>query len=257
MRITVRDALEEAGYAVTECADGTAALAAVERDPFDLVLTDVRLPGVDGIALFRRVRRAQPDAAVVLMTAYATPDDAVAVMREGARDYVQKPFEIEELLLRLGRVRDDVAFRRRMASGAGVAPGGSTILGVSPAIRRLVDRVEAAAASDVAVLVTGETGTGKDLCARTIHERSRRAGRPFVVVNCAAIPETLFEAELFGHEKGAFTGAERRRAGRFEVGERRDALPRRGGRALRRAARRSCCARSRPPPSSRSGPTGR
>jgi DNA-binding NtrC family response regulator len=215
VRITVRDALAEAGYDVTECADGTAAVAALGREAFDLVLTDVRLPGVDGIALFRRARRTQPDAGVVLMTAFADAEDAVAVMRDGARDYVQKPFEMEELLLRIARVRDELLFRRAMAAGS--APGPEPILGDSPATRLLRDRIEAAAASDVAVLITGETGTGKDLCARTIHERSRRARGPFVVVNCAAIPEPLFESQLFGHEKGAFTGAERRHVGRFET----------------------------------------
>jgi DNA-binding NtrC family response regulator len=179
------------------------------------VLTDVRLPGLDGLALFRRARQLLPDAGVVLMTAYAHAEDAVAVMREGARDYLQKPFEMDELLLRLGRVRDEVTFRHALRAGGREPPG--PIVGRSPSMRLLVERVEAAAASDVAVLITGETGTGKDLCARTIHERSRRAGRPFVVVNCAAIPETLLEAELFGHERGAFTGAEARRAGRFEL----------------------------------------
>ena len=216
VRITVRDALEEAGYEVTDRADGAEALAALERDAFDIVLTDVRLPGVDGITLFRRARRTQPDAAVVLMTAFSDAEDAVAVMREGARDYLQKPFEMDELVLRIGRVRDEIAFRRRMAAAA-AAVEREPILGDSPAARQLVDRVDAAAASDVPVLITGETGTGKDLCARAIHERSRRAERPFVVVNCAAIPEALLESELFGHEKGAFTGADRRRSGRFEA----------------------------------------
>jgi DNA-binding NtrC family response regulator len=217
VRITVRDALEEAGYAVTEHADGTSALEALQREAFDLVLTDVRLPGVDGLALFRRARVLLPDAGIVLMTAFADADDAVAVMREGARDYVQKPFEIEELLLRVGRVRDDIAFRRRMQEGG--RTGGPAIVGDSPPMRRVLDRVDAAAGTDVAVLIAGETGTGKDVFARTIHERGRRAGRPFVVVNCAAIPEPLFEAELFGHEKGAFTGADRRRVGRFEAAD--------------------------------------
>jgi DNA-binding NtrC family response regulator len=215
VRITVRDALEEAGYQVTECADGATALSTLEREAFDLVLTDVRLPGVDGVTIFRRARIAQPDAGIVLMTAFADAEDAVAVMREGARDYVQKPFEIEELLLRMGRVRDEVRFRRGMEAGARSAAG--AILGEAAVTRQLVDRVEAAAASDVPVLVMGETGTGKDLCARTIHERSRRSGGRFVVVNCAAIPEALFESELFGHEKGAFTGADRKRVGRFEA----------------------------------------
>jgi DNA-binding NtrC family response regulator len=219
VRITVRDALAKAGYRVTELSDGASALRAIEAERFDIVLTDVRLPGVDGIALFRRVRQLHPDAAVLLFTAHAELDDAVVVMREGARDYIQKPFEMEELLLRLGRVRDELIFRRAMESGAADRPaiGRMPIRGISAATRRLVERIEAAAASDVNVLISGETGTGKDLSARTIHDRSRRAGKPFIAVSCAALPEALLEAELFGHEKGAFTGADRRRTGRFEA----------------------------------------
>jgi two-component system, NtrC family, response regulator AtoC len=219
VRITVRDALADDGYAVTDCADGTAALQALERETFDIVLTDVRLPGVDGLTVFRTARRASPRAAVVLMTAYADAEDAVAVMREGARDYVQKPFEIDELLIRLGRVRDELEFRRGMEAGEpGLEP--ERLRGTSPAMEHLRERVAAAAESDVVVLITGETGTGKDLSARVIHERSKRAEKPFVAVNCAAIPETLFESELFGYEKGAFTGADRRRVGRFEAANR-------------------------------------
>ncbi len=217
VRITVRDALEEAGFAVTACADGGEAAAALDREPFDILLSDVRLPGVDGIALFRRARLGQPDCSVVLMTAFADTESAVEVMREGARDYLLKPFEMEELLLRVGRVRDEVLLRKGLRQAD--APAGELLLGETPPIRLLRERIEAAAASDVAVLVTGETGTGKELCARAIHRRSARGGRPLVVVNCAAIPETLFEAELFGHEKGAFTGAERRREGRFAAAD--------------------------------------
>jgi DNA-binding NtrC family response regulator len=217
VRITVRDALEDAGYDVVAHADGAAALRAAEGEAFDLVLTDVRLPGLDGLALLRALRRFAPDVAVLLMTAFADADDAVAALRAGARDYITKPFEMDELLVRIGRVRDEVAFRRRMESGEPSVEGGTRIRGTSPAIVRLLDRVAAAAESDVNVIVTGETGTGKDLCARVIHERGRRAKRPFVVVNCAAIPEPLFEAELFGHERGAFTGADRKRVGRFEA----------------------------------------
>jgi len=220
VRIPVRDALRAAGLDVTECADGSAALRAAEAEAFDIVLSDIRLPGLDGIALFRRMRSIQPDAAVMLMTAHADAADAATVTREGARDYIVKPFEIEELVLRIGRVREELEFRRRMEAG-GVPPdaSGHPIRGVSSAVKRLLEGVEAAAASDVSVLLTGETGTGKDLCARVMHARSRRAGRPFVAVNCAAIPESLFEAELFGHEKGAFTGADRKRIGRFEVAD--------------------------------------
>lgn len=219
IRITVRDALVRAGYRVSEHSDGSAALRAVESEAFDMVLTDVRLPGMDGISLFRRIRQLQPDAAVLLFTGYADVDDAVTVTREGARDYIEKPFEMDELLARLARIREEMEFRRGMQSGGdGRAPREQRALrGISVAWRRVVERIDAAAATDVNVIVTGETGTGKDLCARIIHERSTRAPRPFVAVNCAAIPEGLFESELFGHERGAFTGAERRRAGRFEA----------------------------------------
>ena len=220
VRIPVRDALEAAGYAVTACADGSAALRAAESESCDIVLSDVRLPGLDGIALFRKLRQVQPDVAVLLMTAHADTADAVAVMREGARDYILKPFEMDELLLRIGRVRQELEFRREMEAGGQSAEAPRhPIRGVSSAVRRLLEQAEAAAASDVSVLFTGETGTGKDLCARAIHERSRRGGKPFVAVNCAAIPESLFEAEAFGHEKGAFTGADRRRVGRFEAAD--------------------------------------
>ncbi len=218
LRVTLRDVLEEDGWQVTALADGGAALRAAEDKPFDLVLTDVRLPGLDGLALFRRLRQIAPDVAVVLMTAYADFDDAVAVMREGARDYVVKPFETDELLLRLGRVRRDLTFRQQMAAG-GEAVGMREIRGISTAVRRLQERLAAAAACDAPVLITGETGSGKELCARTIHARSRRVSRPFIVVNCGAIPESLLESELFGHVKGAFTGADRRRTGRFEAAD--------------------------------------
>jgi DNA-binding NtrC family response regulator len=219
VRITVRDALEDAGYAVTAYADGQSALHALESQAFDLLLTDVRLPGIDGITLFRRAHEIAPGVAVLLMTAFANTDDAVAAMRLGARDYISKPFEMDELLARLTRVGEELEFRRRMEAGSRPreAAARDPIVGSSAAVKRLLERIDAAAACDVNVLLTGETGTGKSLAARLIHERSARADKPFVVVNCAAIPETLFEAELFGHEKGAFTGADRRRVGRFEA----------------------------------------
>lgn len=221
VRVTVRDALEEAGFVVTACADGTSALRAAQTEAFAIVLTDVRLPGVGGLELFRKIREVQPGVAVLLMTAFTDIDDAVTVMREGARDYIAKPFEIDELLLRIARVRQDVQFRQQMESGCPTtdAAGRHQFCGTSPASQQVLDRVAAAAESEVNVLITGETGTGKSLCARMIHARSRRAQKPFVTLLCAAIPDTLLESELFGCEKGAFTGADRKRAGRFQAAE--------------------------------------
>jgi DNA-binding NtrC family response regulator len=217
VRITVSDALADAGYSVTAVADGTAALRALDAESFDLMLADIRLPGADGITVFRHARRVQPDLAALLMTAYGDVADAVAVMREGARDYLTKPFEMSELLVRLARVSGELQIRRRLESGGAIATDRSGLLGESPAMGRLRDQVAQAAASDLPVLLAGETGTGKELCARAIHAGSRRSGRPLVAINCAAIPESLFESELFGHERGAFTGADRKRAGRFDA----------------------------------------
>ncbi len=215
VRFTVRDALVERGYSVAECADGWAGLHAIETEPFDLLLTDVRLPGVDGLTLFRKARQVRPGAGIVLMTAYASTEDAVAVMREGARDYVQKPFDIDELLLRLARVRDEVQFHRSMEAG-GAVPAEQVILGTSPATRALLERIEAAAATDASVLISGEMGTGKELCARTIHAHSRRWTLPFLVVDCASVPQGQLALGLFGAEADPDVQGGRRRHGRLE-----------------------------------------
>jgi DNA-binding NtrC family response regulator len=221
VRIPVRDALADAGYLVTECADGATAQRLLNTESFDIMLSDVRLPGVDGLSLFRLARSLHPAPSVVLMTAFADTGHAVTAMREGVRDYVLKPFEMEELLLRLGAVRDEVQFKLRLghAEAQQSAQLADSLVGEAPAMLALRERLEAAAASEIPVLLIGETGTGKDLAARLVHERSARAGKPFVAVNCAAIPESLFESEMFGHERGAFTGADRRRAGRFEAAD--------------------------------------
>ena len=224
VRITVRDALEDAGHSVTQFADGEAALKAVERETFGLLITDVRLPGVDGITLFRRLRQVQPDCVAVLMTAYGQVDDAVAVMREGASDYITKPFDMDELMLRVARICDEIGFRATMAEGrpdgCSMSDSGTRqIVGHSPAIAQVLSRIEAAAAAGVNVLISGETGTGKELCARTLHCKSARSDKPLISTNCAAIPTELFEAEMFGHERGSFTGADRRRVGRMKAAD--------------------------------------
>ena len=224
VRITVRDALEDAKHQVAECAHGEAALSAMKRESFDLLLTDVRLPGVDGISLFRDMRARQPDCATILMTAYSRVDDAVAVIQEGATDYITKPFDIDELLLRIGRLQDELGFRRVLSKGMpegcrGPSTATRQIAGDSPAIEQVLSRIEAAAMAGVNVLISGETGTGKELCVRSLHCQSSRSSKPLVSVNCAAIPTELFEAEMFGHERGAFTGAARRREGRMKAAD--------------------------------------
>ncbi|MEZ0229918.1 MAG: sigma-54-dependent transcriptional regulator, partial [Planctomycetota bacterium] len=173
----------------------------------------------DGLAIFRHVRATSPSTDVILMTDYGTVADAVAALKEGAYDYVMKPFDIEVIGIRLGRIAE----RRRLAEELAIARAATArmpttrIIGRTPAMVRLDNRIATMAASDASVLVTGETGTGKELVAHSLHERSPRASKPFVAVNCAAFPETLLEAELFGHEKGAFTGAALKREGRFKA----------------------------------------
>jgi DNA-binding NtrC family response regulator len=185
------------------------------------MLTDLRMPGLDGLALLRRAREDSPGTEVVLMTAYASAQTAVQAMKEGAYDYLIKPFEMDELLIMVERIAEQgrmrLENRQLQRQAAGEPPA---IIGTSEAIRRVMQMVDKVAGQEATVLLSGESGTGKELVARAIHDRSPRRDGPMVTVNCAAIPETLLEAELFGHERGAFTGAESRRLGRFEMARR-------------------------------------
>jgi len=222
LRRGIARALADAGHAVAEEATGTGAVARLRdpgREPPDAVITDLRLPGADGLAVLRAARARDSRTAVLLMTAFGTIELAVAAMREGAFDFVQKPFDLEQLEVRVARALDHARLVRevtdlRQERSARYAP--ERIVGESPAFRTALDLARRAAPTRSTVLVTGETGTGKELVAGLIHRLSPRAPGPFVQVNCAALPETLLESELFGHERGAFTGAERARAGRFE-----------------------------------------
>ncbi len=203
-RMSVAFALCEAGHRVTEAADGAEALALAADVAFDVAICDVRLPKVDGLALFRHFRRESPGTAVILMTAYATVPDAVMALREGAFDYVTKPFDCEELTLRvIGRIAERRALRQELEQARAELVGrevGSLIVGHSPAMVRLHERMDTIAQSGAHVLITGETGTGKKLLGRTLHARSARRGGPFVSLSCAAFHEEALDAELFGGE---------------------------------------------------------
>jgi DNA-binding NtrC family response regulator len=214
------DALRDAGHLVTAVKDGAAALELVKVRAFDLMICDVRLPKMDGLTLFRQTRQQSPDTTVILMTAFAAVQDAVAAVKEGAHDYLTKPFEIDEITLRVKRIAEHRALLRELeVARAELAKEGisEVIVGRSVQMLRLLDRVNTIAPSHAPVLLQGESGTGKELVARALHERGARRGKAFVAVNCAAFPETLLEAELFGHERGAFTGAVKKRDGRFRA----------------------------------------
>jgi two-component system response regulator HydG len=219
MRSTTALVLRQAGYEVAEADSGEAALSRLLSEPFDVVLTDLKMAPLDGIAVLRGALEISPSTQVIVMTGYGTVESAVAAMQQGAHDYVSKPFKEDELLVRVQRALEkrkllvDVGlfsdeFRRRYKL--------EELVGRSAPMRELLTKVVRIAPTEVTVLITGESGTGKELIARAIHANSRRAARPFVPVNCAAITETLLESELFGHVKGAFTGAVKLRRGLFE-----------------------------------------
>ena len=220
LRWVLEKGLHQAGYEVTAVKDGAAAVRAVEAEPFDLVLLDVRMPGMDGLTALGKMRELRPTASIVVMTAHGTMETAIQAMQRGAYDYLTKPFDLDEVLLlaqralEAGRLTQEVA---RLKSGMQEVREFSALIGRHPRMQDVYKTIGRIAGSDVTVLLRGESGTGKELVARAIHHYSRRAGRPFVAVSCAAIPGTLLESEMFGHERGAFTDAKDRRLGKFEL----------------------------------------
>ena len=222
IRLSVGDTLRAQGYRVTLACDGAEALALVQAQTFDVVISDVRMPKLDGLSLFRKILTTSPGTDVILITAYGTVSDAVTALKEGARDYLTKPFDNDEICLRLAATAERRLLRRELAAARAELAARSQaapLIGRSSAMVRLVERVETMAASHAPVLITGESGTGKELVAKSLHAQSTRAAKPFIAVNCAAFPETLLEAEFFGHERGAFTGAVRKREGRFKAAD--------------------------------------
>jgi len=211
--------LSKQGYKAVAAEDGAKALERYASGSFDLVLTDFRMPGMDGFALLTELKRRNPEAVVVMMTAYGTVNTAVAAMKEGAYDYLTKPIDLDELLLRIQRVEREASLKgenRDLKEALREKFQVDFILTASGKMEEALNLVGRVAPSQATVLILGESGTGKELFARAIHYAGPRAGKPLVKVNCAALPENLLESELFGHEKGAFTGAVARRVGRFE-----------------------------------------
>jgi DNA-binding NtrC family response regulator len=221
-RTGLAELLSTWGYEVEQAIDGKDALEKAPAFGPSVVIADLVMPGLDGVALLRPLAELNPNTAVILLTGHATVETAVSAMREGAYDYLTKPVDARRLRVLLDKavergemLREVTLLRRQLKESLGIGP----ILGASPPMQEVYRLIELAAASSAPVLITGETGTGKELVARTIHQMSARAKGPFVAVNCSAIPETLMESELFGHEKGAFTGAHERKAGYFELAD--------------------------------------
>ena len=214
--------LGKAGFEVVLMENSIRALERFRKEPFDLVLTDQRMPEMSGVELLKQCRAVNPEVAVIIMTAYGSIETAVSAMKEGATDYLTKPLNLEELLLRIERVkrshqlvRENTELREALQERHRI----EGVIGESGEMQEVLDLVRRVAPSDATVLLRGESGTGKELIAKAIHYASARKNGPLVKVNCAALPETLLESELFGHEKGAFTGAFAMRKGRFEIAD--------------------------------------
>jgi DNA-binding NtrC family response regulator len=223
LRAMLKLALESQGHQVVEARDEPEAIAALRDAQPALVLSDLRLPKGDGMGVLRAAKDLDTELPVIVMTAHGSIHDAVEAMKKGALDFLAKPVDPDHLLLLVSRALEQrrlLGEYRLLKEEAAARRGGPNIIGDSPALRHVMTAIERAAGTDTTVLLEGESGTGKELCARALHNASARAHGPFVAINCAAIPENLLEAELFGYERGAFTGATQRKIGKFEMAQR-------------------------------------
>ncbi|MBI2204248.1 MAG: sigma-54-dependent Fis family transcriptional regulator [Candidatus Rokubacteria bacterium] len=217
IQAALRGVLEDEGYRVSTVGSGADAVAAVADESPDAVFLDIWMPGMDGLETLAEMKRVRPDATVIMISGHGTIETAVKATRLGAYDFIEKPLSIEKTLMTLTRALEHNRLERENASLRAALESRSEIIGDSPVMRALREQIAMAAPTNGRVLIHGENGSGKELVARAIHGQSTRRDEPFVEVNCAAIPEELIESELFGHEKGAFTGAHARRRGRFEL----------------------------------------
>src|SRR5436309_11495904 len=208
--------LQVEGYEVAVAERGDNGLAQAKEQPFDVVITDLKMPGLSGLELVKQLHATKPKLPIILMTAHGTTETAIEATKLGAYDYLLKPFEMPQMLELVRQAADS---SRLMSEPVGLgepAASRDALVGKSPAMQAIYKEIGRVASKPVNVLIRGETGTGKELIARALYQHSDRATAPFIAINCAAIPETLLESELFGHERGAFTGADARRIGRFE-----------------------------------------
>jgi len=220
VRSSLREWFLEDGFDAHTAEDGPSALQAMDGGPFDIYIVDLKMPGMDGITLLKHIQEGDRDATVIILTAYASVETAVEALKQGAFDYVTKPVDPDELsnlvrnaLRQKELTEENLKLKEQVSAMAGVTP----IIGESRTMRQILEMIRTVAETDSTVVILGESGTGKEIIARTIHAQSKRRFAPMVAVNCGAIPETLLESELFGHEKGSFTGAQYRRKGKIEL----------------------------------------
>ncbi|MDN3514367.1 MAG: sigma-54 dependent transcriptional regulator [Candidatus Brocadia sp.] len=222
MRVSLEDKLIKEGYAVTSLSNAMEGLRELQSTNFDVVITDLRLPRIDGIEFLRQIKKLSPDTVVIIMTAYGSIENAVVAMKEGAYDYATKPFPLEELTIKLKKalkhkavIAENILLKRQVISQYGY----DNMIGKSDAMKRVFEIINTVSDRDTTVLIQGESGTGKELTAGAIHYNSNRRNGPFVKLSCAALNKEILESELFGHEKGSFTGAIKMRRGRFELAD--------------------------------------
>jgi len=222
IRRFIHDVMKRKGYDIQSCENGLAALDALKQKDYQLIISDLKMDEIDGLELLARVKKICPKTEVIIITAYGTVSNAVEAMKKGAFDYIMKPIELEELEIVIERVFehrslvDENQYLKERLESNHVA---HSIIGKSTSSQRIRELIEMVGPLDSTVLIMGETGSGKEVVANAIHQLSSRRNQPFIKVNCAALPDTLLESELFGHEKGAFTGALQRTKGRFELAD--------------------------------------